>query len=736
MVGGALGLVTGNPAVALGAVGLAQAAAPIIDRLTQDSYATGPVVLPDSLAERVQAVAATDEEQAAGLALAERLLANPPLTPDEWLAALRTGPDEAAARIVASAVDTGSVSAVPAAAVEVARAVIAHTYQSNETVLVKALLGRVLQIADAQDALAEAVAADFSAAREEISRLSAAVDDLLAHPLARTPRVVVGLRPQPPPVFQTRSQAQAEIDAVWAGSGNQAVVLTQAVPQGAASSVVRGDGGVGKSQLARWYFDASDAPVKVWADASRIGGLVSAYAAAARGLGQPGENEAELSAWFRAWLSSGTEWFVVLDDLDVDPGEVASWWPPRTATGRTLATTRRREAGYDAADRVMVDLDVYTPEEAESYVTDRLAAHAADLPTGYLAEVRDLVTNLHRHPVALNLATAVIADEQLTVAAYRRRLADRTRTLADVLPGQDAPYQRTIAATWSIALDRATDHHSEHAPAMAALLAHAHPTLTPRCLFLSEAARGFLASFANSEDDPLTEDQASQALTALRLVSLVATGPDPWAPVAVHALAQRTIRESLDEIRRTDAALTLADAAAQVWGDAPPAAVVGLQATAQTLLDLAGPVLACNESHNTVLFRTGNSIGESGRPADAVAYFEDLLERLAPLGPDHPGTLVARHNIARWRGESGDVAGALAALQEVLDDRVRVLGPDHPSVLTTSRNLEVVRHRLATGAQGAAGRAQGNELVGLADLTDAEGTQADSATDEASGSVA
>ncbi|HZM77933.1 MAG TPA: tetratricopeptide repeat protein [Candidatus Limnocylindrales bacterium] len=57
------------------------------------------------------------------------------------------------------------------------------------------------------------------------------------------------------------------------------------------------------------------------------------------------------------------------------------------------------------------------------------------------------------------------------------------------------------------------------------------------------------------------------------------------------------------------------------------------------------------------------------------------------LGADHPDTLTTRHNLARWRGQAGDPAGAAAAFAELLHDRLRVLGADHPHTLTTRHNL-------------------------------------------------
>jgi hypothetical protein len=71
-----------------------------------------------------------------------------------------------------------------------------------------------------------------------------------------------------------------------------------------------------------------------------------------------------------------------------------------------------------------------------------------------------------------------------------------------------------------------------------------------------------------------------------------------------------------------------------------------------------------------------------------VAAFEELLtDCLRVLGPDHPDTLATRYNLAHWRGEAGDAAGAVAAFEELLTDYLRVLGPDHPYTLTTRHNL-------------------------------------------------
>jgi len=68
-----------------------------------------------------------------------------------------------------------------------------------------------------------------------------------------------------------------------------------------------------------------------------------------------------------------------------------------------------------------------------------------------------------------------------------------------------------------------------------------------------------------------------------------------------------------------------------------------------------------------------------------------LADQLRVLGPDHPRILATRNNLAYWQAESGDVAGAIAAFQELLADQLRVLGPDHPLTQGARTNLASLR---------------------------------------------
>ena len=521
-------------------------------------------------------------------------------------------------------------------------------------------------------------------------------------------RVEVGSPPLRPPAFQPRTRYREQIDATWDVTGT--VVLSQQ------TKVMHGDGGVGKSQLAREYYESSGALVKVWVEASSIDGVITGYAQAARtmarddvraaelGVGTAETNQAVLAEAFHRWLRTGTSWLVVLDDLDVEPDALAPWWP--SGPGRVLVTTRRDDVGYETFyhPQDVVDLDVYTADEALVYVDERLTPHAADLPDGFTEKAQDLVEALGCHPVALNQAAAVIIDEKLTTGAYLDRFADRTRTLSDLLPQADIAYdRRTVATTWSIALDRATAH-SPHAAAMATLVSVAHPTATPRCLFTTEAARRFLAwrvalapdlraagleaeVRAVATDDLPSVADAKTALHALEHVAVVRIKPDLWDPIAVHALAQRAIGDLT--VDRSAAVVTLADAAMEIWPGSNRDLTVGpqLRAVTEHIYAVDRSALVGEEAHD-ILLRTGRSLADGGLIGEAISFREKLLDHVGRiLGATHRSTLEIRFGLIISRGTAGDASGAAQGMEELYDDVLISLGEDHVLALKSLSQL-------------------------------------------------
>jgi hypothetical protein len=177
------------------------------------------------------------------------------------------------------------------------------------------------------------------------------------------------------------------------------------------------------------------------------------YAQAATEIGQLFTQDVERAAeWFLGWLqTTSRRWLVVLDDL-ADPADLRGLWPTG-ASGRTVVTTRRRDAVLTDCGRVLIDVGLYTSPEAIAYLQNKLGAGGQHV----MAEARELAADLGYLPLALAQAATFVRDRGETCAGYRRRLGNRRRRLSEILP-EDAladDYRATVAATWSISVKRA-----------------------------------------------------------------------------------------------------------------------------------------------------------------------------------------------------------------------------------------------------------------------------------------
>jgi hypothetical protein len=539
-----------------------------------------------------------------------------------------------------------------------------------------------------------------------------------------------GVVPPRAGAFQPRAVA-AVLDA---GAGTTVLTGAGTTP----ASVLVGLGGVGKTQIAAdhahtlWEADRVD--LLVWISARSRDAITTAYTdVAVELLSQDRANPDR--AWKRllSWLAeTTTSWLVVLDDVQ-NPADLSGLWPPHSPGGQVVATTRCRDAALHGDRRRLVDVDLFTPAEALTYLTEKLPDRArTDTATTQLA---GLAADLGFLPLALAQAAAYLTNKPLlTTADYRAQLADRRTALREVLPSErDLPdeHQQTVAATWSLSIEAADqlDPAGLARPVMelASLL---DPAGIPAGVFAAGPLVEYLA--ARCEREVSVEDVLG-GLECLRRFSLLTLDSDQvHRAVRVHALVQRAVRDSISTDTVGDLARADADALLCVWRAVEaghPGLIQALRSNTSTLQDNAEehlwepdghPVLShfardlietglldsaltvtkrlyhqaftrLGPNHPDTLTVRGNLAywrGEAGDPAGAATDFEHLLtDYLRVLGPNHPDTLTARVNLARWRGEAGDPAGAATDFEHLLTDYLRVLGPNHPNTLTVRANL-------------------------------------------------
>ncbi|MFI9008857.1 tetratricopeptide repeat protein, partial [Actinosynnema sp. NPDC053489] len=509
--------------------------------------------------------------------------------------------------------------------------------------------------------------------------------------------VRVGAVPLTADCYQDRAAEQRMREAL---TSDGAAVL---VP--AATAVLHGLGGVGKTQIAARYARSvwPDVSVEmaVWITATSRDAVVTGYADTARRLLLVGDNvEPERAAVaLLEWLiSTDRRWLVVLDDL-TRPADLRDLWPPHDRTGQLLITTRRQDAAVTRRDWNVVEVGVFVPEESLAYLQERLSSIVADEETGQL---EGLAGDLGHLPLALAQAAAFIADKPLlTPAGYRTRLSDRRRALAEVLPDdQSLPtgHHATVAATWSLSIDLADElHPAGLARPLLEIAALLDPAGIPVDVLTGETVCKYLAVQVGR---PVDAEAAGDALGCLKRLSLITLDlTQPARAVRVHALVQWATRDAVPADRMSGLAWTAGEALMEVWPEIErdQTTAAGLRSNAITLWSTSERYLLDPDPEtgaHAVLFRIGHSLGETGLTAQAIDHFHRLHTILHQrLGPDHPDTLITRGNLASWRGRAGDPVGAAEAFAELLTDHLRILGPDHPDTLTTRGNLAFWRGR-------------------------------------------
>ncbi|HEY8982162.1 MAG TPA: tetratricopeptide repeat protein, partial [Streptomyces sp.] len=515
----------------------------------------------------------------------------------------------------------------------------------------------------------------------------------------------VGVLPPRAGCFQDRAEA-VRLATALAGGGTTVVSSADGVLTG---GVLAGMGGVGKTQLAADYaraaWRAGGLDVLVWITAASTAEVLSGYAqAGVELLGAEPEHAAQA---FLARLEPRPQerpwrWLVVLDDVG-DPADLTGLWPPASPHGRTLVTTRRKDAALTHDGRRLIEVGLFTEDESVAYLTAALATRDRTEPTAQLAA---LAGELGHLPLALSQAAAYLIDTGIDCAAYRTLLADRATTLADTSPDALPDGQtHTVAAAWEISIDRAdTLQPAKLARPLLQLAAFLDPNGIPDSVLTSPPALTHLTTAAGRDPGQVTAGEARRALRALYRLSLIDHTPaNPHQTIRVHQLIQHAVRDTLTHDQHDQTARTAADALLAAWPsiENDTALAQALRANTTALTTHAEPALLLPQLH-AVLFRAGRSLGEAGQVTAARDYFHHLTRTTTSQhGPDHPDTFSTRHNLAHCRGEAGDASGAATAYAELLNDHLRVLGPDHPNTFSTRNSLARWRGE-AGDASGAA----------------------------------
>jgi hypothetical protein len=296
-----------------------------------------------------------------------------------------------------------------------------------------------------------------------------------------------------------------------------------------------------------------------------------------------------------------------------------------------------------------------------------------------------------------------------------RAARDLYRRIASALTADDArgpEHPRTLAARHELA--RLTGMAGDAAGArdeLAALLPVTERVHGPDHSG-TLAARRELARWTGEAGD--AAGTRAQSVALWPVIERVLGGDHPDALAVRHELARWTW-EARDATDARDQCAALLPILEQVLGPHHPTVVLTLrefpgvtgleEARASARYQLAvlhriyDRVLGPDHPDTLAIWGTqiswdadtgGASIGGSDSEVAAISrsHCEVLLQRRRDvLGPDHPDTLLTRHELARFTGMAGDAAGARDQFADLLPVTERVLGPDHPRTVATRTNL-------------------------------------------------
>ncbi|MFK4224163.1 tetratricopeptide repeat protein, partial [Streptomyces sp. NPDC019890] len=513
--------------------------------------------------------------------------------------------------------------------------------------------------------------------------------------------VRVGRVPQLAAAFQPRTDVRDAVAQARAeGSG---VVLSQ---------VLAGDGGVGKSQLAasiarelrdQERSEGGGLDLLLWVNATEPDRIIAAYAQTAKRLKLPGgasDDSVAAAGVFLDWLAATERrWLIVLDDI-TDPEAIDAWWPDGShRNGWVLATTRRQDALLSGQCRKLIRLDLYTPQEASAYLRRRLT----DAGHGHLCNPDDAISlaeELGHLPLALGHAAAYMINKRCVTGDYLRRFLSTGHKLSDLLPpdADTERYGRPVTTALLVSLDAVRTADTTHlAGPLLELISLMDPlghpaelwTTPPALQYLRTARRGQRRLLRPKHHPAVTEQAVRDALECLRTYALITQDAD-GAPIRMHALTARAVRETIPPGTLPAISRTAADAILSLWPQLDHEdreLSASLRANTTRLDHHTRPALWRPTTHPCI-YHVSSSLTDVGLYHQAIDYDKGTVRHSNDIhGPDHPDTLQSRNNLAASYADVGRFEEALALREQVLADFERVLGPDHPDTLNSRNDL-------------------------------------------------
>jgi tetratricopeptide (TPR) repeat protein len=422
-------------------------------------------------------------------------------------------------------------------------------------------------------------------------------------------------------------------------------------------------------------------PVVWWVKAdSRLSVVASLNALGEEmGLFRPGDvTEEEGVARLLTRLRSDKEprRLLVLDNVE-SLDDLAGCLPVEGSATVVLTTAHQEVSEQSPGDPI--DVTTYTESQATGYLARN---SGLDDSAGALAVAKAM----EFLPLAITQAAAYIKDQSFRPYSYQAYLEELSQLpLSEALPALHDPLNypggtaRAIVASLQSALTRSPDR------AVTQAILDTLSLLDPAGVRVDR-----LSILGNDRT-------VNAALVALQK-NYVITGSEDNQRVLLHGLVARMVRELNAGENRDDEA---GEAAITVLAAITPLEREGFEDQRAEAAELANHLTALSDTQPPAAddprviraaAHCGFALNELHRPDAASATLVPAVERATRvLGPDHPDTLLSRHNLAYAYESAGRVGEAIGLFEATLADRERVLGADHPATLRSRHNLAWAR---------------------------------------------
>ena len=441
--------------------------------------------------------------------------------------------------------------------------------------------------------------------------------------------------------------------------------------EGAAAQVLRGMGGVGKTQLAVEYAHrfAEEYDVTWWitAEQPELIGPQFGTLAAELGCAPPSSDTAASVRAVIAELRARNRWLIIFDSV-TDPAELTGWLPSGSV-GHVLITAR---SGVWDEISASIEVDVFDRVESAALLQTRVPHLAADDAGKLAAALGDL-------PLAVAQAARFLAESGMPAGEYLDLLTTRA---AEILgEGRPVSYPLSLSAATRLAFDRLRSEDVA-ATTLLTMCAFLAPEPVPARL-VSAAAEYFPEPLAARATDPVA---LRRVLSAIGRSALARVGDNA---VHMHRLTQAIVRDSLTSQQCSEARAQSEEVvlAGHPGDRADPAT---WPAWAQLLPHLLA--IDPGSSTNTAIRDLAcDAASQLWRRGDTRGTYE-LASRLYPqwrqrLGDDDPHTLSAAASLGDVAWDRGRYADAKELDEDVLERRRHVLGDSHPDTLVAASSL-------------------------------------------------